>query len=140
MNVGDTQATALGSQIPGDANYLADVQVQYDWQLALTRAISEFWRNPEGEVARTLLSGNSDAITMLFRDTFKYNLPSGLTLTFEEVHVPFIPDISVNGWASGEKALTARVVVKLPKAPPEKDLWPKAIADYVGTGKAYPFT
>jgi ribosomally synthesized peptide (two-chain TOMM family) len=126
--------------MPGDANYLADVQTQYDWQLALTRAISEYWRDPNGDFARVLLSGDSAAITNLFRTQLHYNLPDGLTLTFQEVDLAFIPDISVNGWAAGLNQLTATVIVKLPKAPKEQTLWPKAIADYVATGKAYPFT
>jgi hypothetical protein len=132
--------TILGSTMPGDANYLADVQVQYDWQIALTRAISEYWRDPKGEFAKVLLSNDPDAITKLFREVLRYNLPEGITLTCKEVDIPFIPDVNVNGWAAGVNKLTATVIIKLPKAPKEEKLWPKAIADYIGTGKAYPFT
>lgn len=125
--------------MPGDANYLRDVEAQYDWHLALTRVLSEYWRKPDGEFAEILLSGNQAKIRQLFSQELSYVLPPGLTVFFEKVKVPFSNETNMNGWAASLNALTPSVTIKLPNAP-DVEFRAKAIADYVATGKAYPFT
>jgi hypothetical protein len=129
--------TSLGDGLPGDANYLADVQRQYDWQLALTRMIAESWNDPK--LRQQLIDGDAEQIRLLFLRKVNYALPNGVKVTFEAVDVRYIDNPKLNGWASGLDELSADVIIKLPPAPDPK-FQAKAIADYVATGKAYPFT
>jgi hypothetical protein len=142
----DSKIRARVTSLPGDENYIRDLESQFDWQIALTRAIAEYWRDSKGEkeeLVKAMLSGNPEKIREQFKAKLNFELPPGMKLTFKEVDVQFKGESKgkppQNGWNGSVDDLTAEVVIPLPKAPNEADR-ARAIADYIATGKAYPFT
>ncbi|KYG08076.1 hypothetical protein BE21_02090 [Sorangium cellulosum] len=139
----DSKIQARLTRLPGDENYIRDLESQFDWQIALTRAIAEYWRDPKGELAKAMVGGNPDKIREQFKAKLNFELPPGMKLTFKKVDVHYKGESKgkppQNGWNGSVDELTADVVIPLPSAPDPEDR-ARAIADYVATGKAYPFT
>ncbi|AGP38362.1 hypothetical protein [Sorangium cellulosum] len=142
----DSKIRARVTSLPGDENYIRDLESQFDWQIALTRAIAEYWRDPKGEkggLAKAMLGGDPKEIRKQFKAKLNFELPLGMNLTFKKVDVDYKGESQgeppQNGWNGSVDKLTANVVIPLPNPPKEADS-ARAIADYVATGKAYPFT
>ncbi|WP_437933770.1 hypothetical protein [Sorangium sp. So ce341] len=139
----DSKTQLRVTRMPGDENYIRDLQAQFDWQVALTRAIAEYWRDPKGALATAMLGGKPDEIRKQFKAKLNFELPPGMKLTFKEVDVHYKGQSEKgppqNGWNGSVDELTAEVVIPLPSPPSVEDR-ARAISDYIATGKAYPFT
>jgi len=130
----------------GDENPIQVIKDLADWQFAWARAVARAWRDPRGQWAQLLLSGNEAEVGRAFFE-LGFQLPPGFKLTvrrapddsqYDETAWKRVP--AVNGWNGQEAGLGAKVVMYLPNSPADSTLHAMALTDYNALGENYPFT